>query len=443
MIGTSISRWTISYFATALAWLFVALALMVAGIGYPAVDLQSPDTLVLVHVVCIGWLSLAMCGALFQFVPVLVAKPLFSEGVALPALGFLTGGLVCLLAGFLALSGRLPQWPWFLPFGAMLLAGGFGLIVLDLAMTAWRRPGVPARFVLIGLLSLCATVIFGGIFAFALAGQTGSAGQAILARAVPLHAIAGIGGWLTLTAIGVSYRLLSMFMLSPDVDARRSRMTLAAGTLAIGIAVIGGAIAIGLAAGLTAVLSMSAAMGLVSAALYGRDLAAIYRGRQRRRLELNMRMATLSFASLAATVLLGCAQVASGAFTAHVGAFVFLAVFGWLSGLVLAKLYKIVAFLTWLETYGPVMGRTRTPRVQDLVAEQRATKWFAIYFVSVWAGTIALLIGQGPVFRVTAAAMTLGVVGIVREMIRIRRLADVAGPLPSGAVAPHLLFARN
>ena len=49
----------------------------------------------------------------------------------------------------------------------------------------------------------------------------------------------------------------------------------------------------------------------------------------------------------------------TGAFAAHVGAFAFLAVFGWLSGLILAKLYKIVAFLTWLETYGPVMGRAR------------------------------------------------------------------------------------
>ena len=87
MIGASISRWIMSYFAMAVAWLMVALVLMVAGIGFPAADLASPDTLVLVHVVCIGWLSLAMCGALFQFVPVLVAKPLFSERWALPALG--------------------------------------------------------------------------------------------------------------------------------------------------------------------------------------------------------------------------------------------------------------------------------------------------------------------------------------------------------------------
>ena len=72
-------------------------------------------------------------------------------------------------------------------------------------------------------------------------------------------------------------------------------------------------------------------------------------------------MAVLSFASLAGAALLGAVLVLTGDFAAHVGAFVFLAVFGWLSGLVLAKLYKIVAFLTWLETYGPVMDQVATP----------------------------------------------------------------------------------
>lgn len=442
MIGAGISRWTMSYFALALVFLFIALALMVIGIGYPAADLQSPDTLVLVHVVSIGWLSLAMCGALFQFVPVLVARPLFAEGWALPALIALVAGLVLLLAGFLALGGRLGATPWLLPTGALLLAGGFGAVIVDLALTV-RRPSGAALFVLAGLASLCATVMLGGIFAFTLAGWASSAAQLILQQGVPLHAVAGIGGWLTLTAMGVSYRLLSMFMLAPDVDERRSRITLAAGALAIAVAVIGGAAAIALSYGLTAVLSLSAAMGLVCAVLYGRDLAAIYRGRQRRHLELNMRMATLSFASLAATVVLGGVLLVMERFTAHLGALVFLAVFGWLSGLVLAKLYKIVAFLTWLETYGPVMGRAPTPRVQDLVAEQRATKWFVIYYLNVWAGTIALLLGQGSLFRLAAAAMTLGVLGIVREVIRTRRLADVASPLPGGAAVPHLLFARN
>src|SRR3569623_3495697 len=98
-------------------------------------------------------------------------------------------------------------------------------------------------------------------------------------------------------------------------------------------------------------------------------------------------MATLSLVSLAGTAVLGVALVSIDALPAHIGAFAFLAVFGWLSGLVLAKLYKIVAFLTWLATYGPLMGRAPTPRVQDLVAESRATKWFAIYYLSVWLAT--------------------------------------------------------
>jgi hypothetical protein len=445
MVGAGISRWTMSYFAMAVAWLFVALALMVAGFGYPAAHLASPDTLVLVHVVCIGWLSLAMCGALIQFVPVLVARPLFSERWALPALGLLTAGLAVLLAGFLGLGGRLPAWLWLLPGGAVLLVAGFGLVIVDLALTAWLQPTGPARFVLVGLASLGATVAFGATFAFAHAGRAGSIGENLLASGVPLHAIAGLGGWLTLTAMGVSYRLLSMFMLAPDVDDRKSHVTLAAGALAIAVAVVGGILAIWFASGLKIVLPIVAALGLATTALYGRDVIGIFSGRKRRQLELNTRMAVLSFASLAGAAVLGALLVLTGTFAAHLGAFAFLAIFGWLSGLVLAQLYKIVAFLTWLETYGPVMGRTATPRVQDLVSEARASKWFVIYHVAVWFGTLMLLAGQSSAFRAAVAAMTVGIAGICREVIRTRRLADVTGPLrlPDGACAPHLLFARN
>jgi uncharacterized membrane protein len=326
-----------------------------------------------------------------------------------------------------------------------MLVAGFGLVAVDLGITVLLRPTGPARFVLAGLASLVATVALGAIFAFALAGWAGSAGDVILAGAIPLHAIAGLGGWLTLTAMGVSYRLLAMFMLAPDVDDRQSRITLAVGALALAVVVAGGALSIGLAGGLHAVLSIAAILGLACAALYGRDIATIFRSRKRRQLELNMRMATLSFASLGAAAILGTVLFAVDAFATNVGPFAFLVVFGWLSGLVLAKLYKIVAFLTWLETYGPVMGRAPTPRVQDLVAEGRAAKWFVIYYAAVWAGTSMLLAGEFTAFRVAAAAMTVAVTGIVHEIVRIRRLADVASPLrlPGGAIPPHLLFARN
>jgi hypothetical protein len=444
MIGGNLSKWTMSYFAVAIVWLILAELLMTIGFGFPYTAAEAPDTLVVVHIVCIGWLSMAMCGALFQFVPVLVAKPLFADGWQLPALVLLTVGLIALLGGFMVLSGRLPAWLWLLPIAALFLVAGFGLVVVDLTITLWRAraPMGPAYFVVAGLCSLCATAGLGSAFACALAGRGGQALGTLLTSGIPLHAIAGLGGWLTLTAMGVSYRLLAMFMLSSDVDERRIRTTLIAGSATIGLVVAGGLLAIAMETRIDVALVSAGLLGLVTLALYGRDILSLYHSRKRTKLELNTKMAAWGFSSLAAAVLLALILVASRTFLAHVVAFAFLIAFGWLSGLVLAKLYKIVALLTWLEIYGPALGRIATPRVQDLVIERRAAKWFAAYFLSVWSGTVALLLDQPSMFRVAAFAMTVATFGIVRQLIRTRRLADVAGSFrPSGIGAPHLLYA--
>ena len=63
MMGAALSRWTMAYFAAALLFLVAAQGLMVAGYGFPADPAEAPESLLLVHMVTIGWLSLPMCGA--------------------------------------------------------------------------------------------------------------------------------------------------------------------------------------------------------------------------------------------------------------------------------------------------------------------------------------------------------------------------------------------
>ncbi|MDI3468858.1 MAG: hypothetical protein OJF62_000921 [Pseudolabrys sp.] len=448
MVGVSLSRWTMSYFAAALVALLVAEFLMTIGYGFPAAAQAAPETLILVHIVAIGWLSLLMCGALLQFVPVLVVQPLHSDRLALPALGSLIAGLAALIIGFLQLAGHVDRDIPAFALAGVLLGSGFALVVWNLGRTVVAAQTIPlaSRFVVAGLACMAATAGLGIIFALVFGGTVTYRPLAVLTGAgLPVHVVAGLGGWLSFTAMGVSYRLLAMFMLAPELEGRTTKGCLYLGVAALVLAIGGGVLTILFDQDPEFVLLAAAAVGLMALMLYGGDVLHLYRARKRRHIELNSRMAALALASLAASVALIIVLLPLGRLTDHIGAVVFLIAFGWLSGLGLAQLYKIVAFLTWLECYGPVLGKAPTPRVQDLVTEARALKWFVLYFLAVWTGTIALLASAALVFQITAAAMLIASGGIVAELVRTRRLADVkaVSRLPLGVQRPRLLLSYH
>lgn len=433
-----------AYFAAALVSLLATEALMVAGYGYPVDGLRAPGTLVVVHLAAIGWLSLLMAGALFQFVPVLVNHPLAGAGLTLPALLFIVVGLAMLLSGFMSMGGVL-ETTAFLPMGGFLLCLGFAMAVTAIGLTLVRsRPlPLPAAFVAAGLAGLVAAVTLGFVFTQVLGGTTSAPALVyIAARGVPVHAAAGLGGWLAMCAVGVSYRLFPMFLLSPDPQGNGNRVAFMLSLGAVTVAVGGGVAALLAAWSVSSVLLVAGLVAAGAAALYGRDVVNFYRGRRRRELELNMRIAALAFASLGFAVVLPIPLTALVGAERGIAASVYLVAFGWLSGLGLAKLYKIVPFMTWLECYGPILGRAPTPRVQDLVSETAARPWFIVYFASVWAATAALAFGSAAAFRIAAFGTLAATAAIVVHLVRARMLSDVAEGqrFPGGALRPSLLY---
>ena len=295
----------------------------------------------------------------------------------------------------------------------------------------------------VALLEVIVVSALGAIFALVLGGITEyEPFVALTASGLPIHIVAGLGGWLTFTAMGVSYRLLAMFMLAPELERATTRCALYLGAAALAVAIAGGMLTVLLEGNPSLAFLAALAIGVVALVLYGSDVLHLYRARKRRNIELNSRMAAIALACLGVSAALVVLLLALGRLNDHIGAVVFLTAFGWLSGLGLAQLYKIVAFLTWLECYGPVLGKAPTPRVQDLVTEARAVKWFLLYFFAVWAGTAALIAGFPFGFRLAAAILLVATVGILTQLVRTRRLADVkaASRLPQGARRPRLLL---
>jgi len=252
--------------------------------------------------------------------------------------------------------------------------------------------------------------------------------------------VLGLGGWLSITAVGVSYRLLAMFLLAPETEERTSRFALRAASGAMGLVGVCVLLVLVGSGGGAVLFTLALVLTLVAALLYGRDVVRLYRARRRKQAEVNIRASFAAFAALAICVVLVNIPAIRGG--EGVGAIVYLFVFGWLTGLGLAQLYKIVAFLTWLEAYGPVLGRAPVPRVQDLVEERRAFVLFCLYYGAVAAATLTLFAGMTGLFRVMVLLQLAATLGLMREFVRSRRLSVVPAPLraPAGMVRPRLFL---
>ena len=419
-----LSRWTPAIFACALVNLGLGLLLAVAGLGWPVASATAPVSLAMVHLLTIGWLTLLMFGALFQFVPVITSRKLPSQALPLVTLIGVECGLALMVGGFCSL-GRSTWVGLLLPIGGVLVIAALlvGSTTLLVPLAAKRPVPLSARFVLAGLGFLLFTILLGFSFALALTvSATDPALTPLLADGVGYHALAGFGGWFTLTAIGVSYELLPMFMLAPH-----ERGALGASVLGVGVGGFLAAFAAGLAATVwpaawIATLEQAGRLAIVLAlGLYLADVVRLYRGRRRRQIELHNRAAIGAFAALGLAVLLAIGAVATDRLAALAPSLVLLVLLGWLSGLGLTQLYKVVAFLSWLSRYGGQLGRGPVPRVQDLVNEPQSIGFFVLYFVAIAVATIGAALGLNDMIRAALAFALLAVLLLAREYARAWR----------------------
>ncbi len=195
-------------FFLAAPWFGVMAGILLAFSGGDAFGSRwTPEALALTHLLAVGFMLQAMCGALFQFIPVAVGGNVWR-----PKLLANTVQPLLLLAALLLVAGLLFSRPGLLSSAVPLFLLAVGGFVVAVALALWRTPatGMTLWAMRMAIGGLAIAVLLGTLLAEALAR-----GLALpIVDLTNVHLAWGLGGWALMLLAGVSYHVVPMFQLT-------------------------------------------------------------------------------------------------------------------------------------------------------------------------------------------------------------------------------------
>ena len=346
----------------------------------------------LTHTLTLGWITLAIMGASYQLIPIVLKRPLWSERLARWQLGALIVGVVGMVAHF-----ALGEWSG-LVWAAALVAPATITHVVNVALTLrglrdWTFLG---RFVVVALVGISLTMLLG--LALGANHLRPFLPGDFYAR-LHAHVHLALLGWVMPMILGVAERAYPRSVVMPGPGRANRRVQLwgvGAGTAAVVLGLL-----------VSPLLALAGSIA-VAAALLGHLgwLVRAMRRRKRAGLDWPLRMvlagATLSAPAAALGVLLA-ADIASGPRWAL--AYAVLALGGWVSLTIAGMMLRIVPFLVWYRAYAARVGTEPVPALAQLswsAAEAAA-------FVGLTGGvlTLAGAVWLGEPLAVRAAGVLL------------------------------------
>lgn len=384
--------------AVGLVWIAPELAIG----AYP-----SPHVAGITHLFTLGWLTTTIFGALYQLLPVALGAPLRSTRVAHASFWTFVPG-----AGLFA-AGVATSAPMLHHAGIALVAIGILLAVGNFALSLPRAPSRDATWwaVATALAFLASTLVLGVVLLHNL--HTGFLAEARL-RVLATHLHVALVGWALMMMVGVSHRLLPMFLLSHGADTRWTKRSLAL----LGAGVV--SLSVGLAQRIDVATWAGAAMLQTGVACFIWQALAFHRARVRRRIDVGMRYAGTALGFLVASALLGAAVLARGPMHPRLAtAYVVVGLLGGIILYVVGFFYKIVPLLAWTVRYRDRMGTGSAPTVAQTFSARVAHVQLALMALGVALLATGIAAASAHVTRCGAVLFLAGVILFVTQIARI------------------------
>jgi len=353
--------WTpVRFFLTVPAFGVIAAVIIFLDSGQLLQSRWLPASLAVTHAFTLGYIAMAMFGALFQMLPVVMGASFpQAERAAVIAYLLITAGTLCLVFAFLT------QVPVLFTAAIILLVPVLTLFGIGVVVAIFRtgQAKTTARAAQLAALGLIVTVLIGGYLASGYAFAT-----------VPLerlltnyHAAWGVIGWMLILIIGVSEQVIPMFLTTPPYpDLFNKRLVYLLALL----------LCVGSLLPLQGLEQASVPLASILMLAYAVVTLYLLGKRRRKRFDITnwfWRVGMLCLILGAGINLYGYSGGAlSGADVSIISGLFLLT--GFATSLINGMLYKIVPFLVWLNLRLPViMGKlepgTRfyTPNIHEVI----------------------------------------------------------------------------
>lgn len=390
----------------------------------------SPAVLAATHLLTLGVLTMVMCGALLQLLPVVAGAAIPRAALCARLMhGPLSAGTLLLALAFwrqAPLLFALATPPLVLSL-AWLLAGCGAALWRAAPEGVDRNRALPMTgAVRTALLALAPTLVAGATMAAMLAWPR----PAGLHTMADLHAMWGLLGWVGMLLIGVAWQVIPMFQVTPLYPASITRalgLLVPALLVAVTVAQVAGH---ALAAPLRALLFGAFALFAIFTLL-------LLARRKRPAPDSTTLFWRLSMASLLACAPAWYAPLSETARPLLLG---ILFLLGFASSAIHGMLYKIVPFLLWHHWQEQGLGRP-VPGIRQVILDAHALAHFYCHLLAV---TLLALAALWPAWLLRPAALALIASNLVLglNLVRAARCgADAKPPAGKPAARPAPLQA--
>lgn len=383
------------------------------------------------HLLTLGCIGSMIIGASVQLVPVAMQTPFPAEKLAEWAWFLWIAGIVLFEVGF---SREIPA---ILAPGASLL--GIVLLGYALAITTMFKRSPHRDTVALHLLAASWLAVVGFVLGWllALTNVNGLLGGHLL-PILAAHIMVMMIGWVTMTLMGVGYKLIGMFTLA-ERQLDQTRANLSGLFISAGVVTMLGGIAFSLNRLIVTFGAGLIAWGILLAAL---EITRMYQKRMRKAIDVHMPFAITAWLVLliASFILVLLTFEANPLANQLTSATIWLVFSGTFLVAIQGFFYKISTFLIWLKTYAPLAGKVPVPQLDAMYNRRLAYIGLVAWMMSVLV-IAGVLLDWIPDWWGWSMGLWVGGVLFVINVIRIAR--HWRGPMQVGSVAPTPTLSRT